>query len=149
VKYYSYDDFREDTNLLLKLINTLDIDAIVGISRGGLTLAHCISEGLDIRDVQSLQTELYDDTQKRDKITLHNNCVFNNVKKVLIVDDISDSGDTLQVVMNELKSKYKNVEFKSATLFYKKTSIYEPDFWINETTKWIEFFWEKDFKKLS
>ena len=57
----------------------------------------------------------------------------------MIIDNIA-----LRNCLIDLKSKYKNVEFKSATLFYKKTSIYEPDFWINETTKWIEFFWEID-----
>ena len=48
--------------------------------------------------------------------------------------------------MEHLISGHKEVEFKSATLFYKKTSVYEPDFWINEADDWIDFFWERDFK---
>ena len=145
MKYYSYENFKNDTNLLIKEIKPLKIEAIVGIARGGLILAHAMSEGLNIRNVQSLRTELYDDTHKRDKIIIHNSCNFDGVKKVLVVDDISDSGETLDIVMGELKQKNKDIEFLSATLFYKKTSIHKPHFWINEAMEWIEFFWEKDF----
>ncbi|MEA1955526.1 MAG: phosphoribosyltransferase family protein [Campylobacterota bacterium] len=145
MKYYSYEDFKNDTNKLITQVKPLEVDAIIGIARGGLALAHCMSEGLDIRNVQSLRTELYDDTQKRETITIHNSCKLDGVKKVLVVDDISDSGDTLDAVMKDLKQKYIDIEFLSATLFYKKTSIHKPDFWIKEATEWIEFFWERDF----
>jgi len=145
MKYYSYEHFKQDTNKLINTLNSLEIESIVAIARGGLMLSHAISEGLDVRDVQSLKTELYDGNKKRDYITIQNNCIFKDVKKVLIVDDISDSGETLKAVIDELKQKHPEVEFISATLFFKRTSIYEPDFWINDADEWIEFFWEKDF----
>lgn len=147
MKYYSYENFKNDTNNLISQIKKYDFDAIVSVARGGLTFSHVVAEGLNIRDVQSIRTELYDHTNKRDKITIYDECKLENVKKVLVLDDISDSGDTLQAVMNHLKLKFIHVEFTSATLFYKKTSIYEPDFWINEAEEWIEFFWEKDFSQ--
>ena len=145
-KYYSYEDFRVDTNHLLKKLREFKPEAIVGVARGGLTLSHCISEGLDIREVQTVRTELYDGTCKRQDISLFGVCDFKNVKRVLVLDDISDSGETFRAVMDYLESNFKEVEFKSAALFYKKTSIYEPHFWINEATEWIEFFWEKDYE---
>ncbi len=145
MKYYSYENFKNDTNLLIKQVEEFEFEAIVAIARGGLTLAHAMAEGLNIRNVQSLRTELYDDTQKREAITIKNGCEFKDVKKVLVVDDISDSGDTLKAVMDELTKKYENIEFKTATLYYKKRSIYEPDFWINEADGWINYFWESDF----
>ena len=142
---YSYDNFRNDTNLLLKSITTFQPQAIVAIARGGLTLSHAIAEGMNIREVQSIRTELYDDTCKREEITLFSKCEFIDKKRVLVVDDIADSGETLKVVMAHLEENFKDIEFKSATLFYKQTSCYEPHFWINEAHNWIEFFWEKDF----
>lgn len=146
MKYYSYENFRDDTNKLVKQMTEFEPQVIVGIARGGLTLAHCLAEGLNLREVQSLRTELYDDTNKREEITIFNSCRFSeDIKRVIIVDDISDSGDTLDVVMKDLISKHQYIEFKSATLFYKKTSIHKPNFWINEANEWIEFFWEKDF----
>ncbi|MDF1876621.1 phosphoribosyltransferase [Sulfurimonas sp. SAG-AH-194-L11] len=144
-QYYSYEAFRVDTKKLIDQSKAFKPESIVAIARGGLTLAHCMAEGLDIRDLQSIRTELYDKERQREEITLYGTCVFENNRRVLIVDDIADSGKTLQTVVSYLKKAFPNVEFMSATLFYKKTSLYEPDFWINEASEWIEFFWEKDF----
>lgn len=147
MKYYSYENFKNDTNTLIEKVGSLEVGAIVAIARGGLTLSHAMAEGLNIRQVQSIRTELYDKSLKRETITIFGNCEFKDIKKVLVVDDISDSGDTLKAVMGYLSSEFKEIEFYSCTLFYKKTSVYEPDFWINEADDWIDFFWERDFLK--
>ena len=143
-QYYSYDDFRLDTNKLIKAVKPFNAEAILSIARGGYTLAHAMAEGLDIRDVQSIRTELYDKECKREDIKLFGTCAF-DVKRVLVVDDIADSGETLAFIMNYLRENFPEIEFASVTLFYKKTSIYEPNYWVNEASSWIEFFWEKDF----
>jgi len=145
MKYYSYEDFKKDTRKLLTQVKTFEPEVVVGIARGGLTLSHAVAEGLDIRDVQTLRTELYDKTCKRDMLNIFGKCNLKSVSKVLVVDDISDSGETLKAIMEHLTTEFKTTEFKSATLFYKKTSIYEPNYWINEATEWIDFFWERDF----
>jgi len=145
MKYYSYENFKNDTNRLIKQLKNSDFDAIVAIARGGLTLSHVVAEGLNIRNVQSIRTELYDDTCKRDTLSIFGECKFHNVKNILVLDDIADSGETLNAIMKNLKSNHPTINFISATLFYKKTSIYKPNFWINEANDWIEFFWEKDF----
>ena len=146
MKYYAYESFKLDTNLLIKKMQSFNPEAIVAIARGGMSLAQAIAEGLDVRDVQSVRTELYDDTQKRDTLKLFGTCDFGDKKRVLVVDDIADSGETLKTMMDNFKNLHPNVTFKSATLFYKESSIMEPDFWINEADDWIDFFWERDFK---
>jgi xanthine phosphoribosyltransferase len=147
MKYYAYENFKKDTNKLIQKVQKFEPELIVGIARGGLTLAHAMAEGLDVRELQTLRTELYDKTCKRDELSVFETCVFDAKKRVLVVDDISDSGETLAAIMKHLQGKYREIEFVSATLFYKKTSIYEPDFWINEADDWIDFFWERDFKQ--
>jgi len=147
MKYYSYENFRIDTRKLLLHVESFKPQVIVGIARGGLTLSHALAEGMDIREVQTLRTELYDKTCKRDALSIFGECKFSDVERVLVVDDISDSGDTLKAIMAHLQELHVEMEFKCCTLFYKKTSIYEPDFWINEADDWIDFFWERDFKK--
>ncbi|UCN00697.1 phosphoribosyltransferase [Sulfurimonas sp. SWIR-19] len=144
-QYYSYENFRNDTQKLILEVKNFNADAIVSVARGGFTLAHCLAEGLDIRDVQSIRTELYDVTCKRKELSLFGTCSLADVQRVLVVDDIADSGETLAYVMQHLQKNFPEAVFKSSTLFYKKTSIYKPDFWINEADAWIEFFWEKDF----
>ena len=143
-QYYSYKNFQQDTKELIKEVKSFHPEAILSIARGGFTLSHAMAEGLNIRDLQSIRTELYDGRCKREELKLFGHCHF-GVKRVLVVDDIADSGETLAFIMNYLEENFSTVEFKSATLFYKKTSIYEPDFWVNEANNWIEFFWEKDF----
>ena len=145
-KYYSYENFRSDTKQLISEVKSFEAEAIVGIARGGLTLSHCMAEGLNLREVQTIRTELYDGDCKRQDISLFGVCDFKNVKRVIVLDDIADSGETLKAIMEYLESNFEEIEFKSATLFYKKTSIYKPDFWINDADDWIDFFWERDFK---
>ncbi len=145
MKYYPYENFKNDTKRLIDKTREFNPHAIVAIARGGLTLAHAMAEGLGIREVQTLRTELYDKANKRDCLTIFGECSFDDLKRILVVDDISDSGKTLKEVMKFLAGGNNSVEFKSATLFYKKTSIYEPHFWVNEADDWIDFFWESDF----
>jgi len=146
MKYYSYENFKNDTNTLIRKVQDFKPDHIVGIARGGLSLTHAVAEGLEIRDVQTIRTELYDEMQRREKISIFGECKFTESSNVLVLDDIADSGETLDSVMKNLISKNPSVNFISATLFYKKTSSYEPDIWINEANDWIDFFWERDFK---
>ncbi len=143
--YYDYDKFKNDTCKLIKQLSLCEFDTIVAIARGGLMLSHALAQGLDIRNVQSVSTQLYDQNTKRDKISLHANCNLLTSKKVLIADDIADSGLTLKSVKEELVGLYPECDFKTVTLFYKEDSIIQPDFTLNEATDWIEFFWEKDF----
>ena len=149
MKYYAYEEFKNDTLELIKKVKSSEFkpQAIVAIARGGLTVAQCLAEGLKIREIQTLRTELYDNTCKRDSLTIFDTCSFFELEKILVVDDIADSGETLRAVMGHLNEKYKDIEFRSATLFYKKSSVYEPDFWIKEADDWIDFFWERDFSK--
>lgn len=144
--YYSYENFKNDTRKLIDEVRSFDPEVIVAVARGGLTLAHAMAEGLDIRAVESIRTELYDNDKKRDNICIFGECNLLNKKRVLVVDDISDSGDTLNAIMKHLQSDNPQAEFKTATLFYKKTSIHQPDFSVNEALDWIDFFWDKDFK---
>jgi xanthine phosphoribosyltransferase len=144
-QYYSYDHFRDDITTLVKEVTPFQAEAVIAVARGGLCMAHCMAEGLGLREVQTIRTELYDNRSKRKEITIFDHCSLCEVQRVLVVDDIADSGETLQKVMEYLKGKYPNIEFQSATLFYKQTSVYKPHYWVQEANAWIEFFWEKDF----
>lgn len=145
MKYYPYEQFKNDTNRLLEKLRGFEPQAILAIARGGMTLSHALLEGLNLRNVQSLRTELYDNAHKRKEITLFGSCEFEEIQRVLVVDDIADSGDTLKAVMAYLEEAFPQTTFHAATLFYKKTSVYEPHYWINEADEWIDFFWERDF----
>ena len=63
-----------------------------------------------------------------------------DANKLLIVDDVFDTGSSLQKVFDELCKKFKDI--KIATIYYKpknnKTNL-KPDFYLYETNSWIVF----------
>lgn len=142
--YYSYDMFKIDALELSFLCKDFTSDAILGIARGGLTLSHFMSQALSQRNVFILNTISYDGRIQKDNVEVFNIPSLEKFRKVLIVDDIIDSGKTIEKVMTLLKNSYPNIEFKVASLFYKEDALVRPDFTINKADKWIDFFWEVD-----
>jgi len=145
MKYYSYEEFKTDTKELISQAKNYEADVVVGIARGGVTLAQMMAYGLNIRHLQTLQSELYDCDSKRECIKIVENLHLQDGMRVLLVDDIVDSGETIYEVLNYLKAKYPTNTFKVATLFYKPSAKVEADFKVKEAKEWIEFFWERDF----
>lgn len=118
-------------------------DWIVGVSRGGLVPARLLSDHLDISNVSIVRIEFYKSIgETRD---------FPNVtqplqvdvkgKKVLIVDDVADTGRSLAVAKEHVK-RAGAAEVKIAVLHYKPKSIVRPDFYIETTNAWVVYPWE-------
>ncbi len=144
--YYSYDLFVQDSQFLVNLCRTYNADVLLAVARGGLTLSHLMAQALDVRNLFTLNSIHYEGEQKLDTFNIFNIPDLSNAKKVLIIDDIIDSGETMQEILIILNDKYPNIEFKIATLFYKSTALIKPDFSVREADEWIDFFWEVDIK---
>ena len=144
--YYDYNSFIKDLKDLYLQVKDCQFDTILSIARGGLTIGHFLSEKMNIRKSYTINSIHYNDTKKLDTINILNIPNLNDSKKVLIVDDIIDSGDTIQAILKELKFKYPNIDFQILSIFYKKTATIQPNFTIREATKWIDFFWSEDLK---
>ena len=143
--YYPYGEFVTDLKLLISKIDE-EFDAIIAIARGGLSIGLMLGEHYDIREVYAINTIGYEGTKKLDEIRVFNIPNLNGAKKVLIVDDIIDSGDTLREVLKVLEELYPMTTFSSASIFYKPTASIEPTWWVKEAIEWIEFFWSEDLK---
>ena len=63
-------------------------------------------------------------------------------KRILILDDVADTGKTLKLVRDHLLDKGAG-EVKIATIYYKPWSIVRPDYYEKKTRKWIVFPWER------
>ena len=143
--YYAYDEFREDLKTLTQKIDQ-EFDVLIPISRGGLSMGQMLGEFYDIREVYAINTIGYDDTKKLDDVRVFNIPFLKAEQKILIVDDIVDSGDTLVEVLKVLRNKYPKITFYTASIFYKPTAIIKPTWWVKEPKGWIEFFWSEDLK---
>jgi len=144
--YYPYDEFRTDLKILTQKIS-VECDVILGIARGGLSMAQMLGEFYNLREVYAINTIGYEDTTKLESVKVFNIPDLSHATNVLIVDDIVDSGETLEEVLRTLKSKYRDIHFYSASIFYKPTAIIKPTWYIKEPIGWIEFFWSEDLKR--
>ncbi len=142
MKFYSYDEFKVDVNLLAHEIKPYKPDVILAIARGGMTLGHFLAEALEMRDLYSINSIHYEETRKLDTINIFNIPDLSKAKRVVIVDDIIDSGETMIEIKKVIASKYPDLDIKVAAVFYKDKALLHPDFKAREATEWIEFFWD-------
>jgi len=141
--YYSYEAFEADMRSLLPACRTYRPDLIVALARGGMIGAQLLGYGLDVRNIALLRVASYDDDAQRAAVTIEGECGRGKAQRILIVDDIVDSGKTLRDVKTYLQGCYPGAEIKCAAPWYKKTACEQPDFHCREATEWIEFFWDR------
>jgi len=141
--YYPYSEFVEDLKALVSKID-IEFDTIIGVARGGLTISHLLGEYYNIRRVFSINSIGYDDSERLDSIDIFNTPELSGSSRVLIVDDIVDSGDTLNGVLELLEDRYPNIEIYTASIFYKRGAVVKPNFYLREPDGWVDFFWSCD-----
>ncbi len=119
-------------------------DVIVGVSRGGWPPARIMSDLLENSQIANVKVEFYKDIGVRTKKPRITQPVTTEVtgKKVLVVDDVADTGHSLKVVANHLRLKRAR-DLKVCTIYMKPISIFKPDFYARTTRKWIIFPWER------
>ena len=118
-------------------------DHIVGVSRGGLVLARLMSDLLEIQDVLITKSEYYTGMGKRNKTPIVTQKIHKRItgKNVLLVDDVSDTGESLAEVKKHVQSKRPR-GLAVATLYLKPWSKTIPDYYVTKTDAWIIFPWE-------
>jgi len=134
--------------LLLKLSEAIrksgfDPDVIVGVSRGGWIPARILSDLLENFNIANVAAEFYVDiakTKQKPIITQSVSVLVKN-KKVLVVDDLADTGESLKLVTEHLENQDPS-EVRIATIYYKPWSIIIPHYYEKETRCWIVFPWD-------
>jgi len=135
--------------LLLNLASTVrkngfKPDIIVGVSRGGWPPARVMSDLLENPKLANVAAEFYvgvAETKGKPVITQPVSVSVKG-KKLLVVDDVADTGESLRLVQLHLEEQGAT-EVKTATIYYKPWSIIIPDYYEKETSSWIIFPWER------
>lgn len=117
-------------------------ETILGVVRGGLFVAAGIAYALDIKDVRHVNVEYYTDMGE----TLPEPIVIGDVpyladlggRRVLVADDVADTGATLHFVRRLLP---EDAEVRVAVLYAKPHTTYAPELAWRETDRWIRFPW--------
>jgi hypothetical protein len=115
---------------------------IVGLARGGWIPARLLCDFLGITDLISLKVEHWLETGRtKDEATIRYPLTADlRGKRLLVVDDIADTGKSLIASTNYL-SKFNADEMKAATMQYLPGSKYVPDFYAEEVKVWTWFIY--------
>jgi uncharacterized protein len=118
-------------------------DIIIGVARGGIVPSRILSDLLEIRELAIIQIEYYDGINKTKKVPILKQCLNTqlNSKKTLLIDDISDSGNSLQLAKKHLEQQGAK-KAKIATLYTKPETIAKPDYYEKLTSNWVVFPWD-------
>src|ERR1700733_13026886 len=127
---------------------------LVGMWRGGAPIGIAVQEVLDYHDIPTdhiaIRTSAYYDVDKQQK-TVRVHAIdylvsrLNAEDRLLLVDDVFDSGRSIEAVIAELKRRCRRNlpdRIRIATVYYKPArnrSALVPDYYIRETDSWLVF----------
>jgi hypoxanthine phosphoribosyltransferase len=112
-------------------------DIIVAIARGGYFAARVLSDHLDVYDLASIKVENYHGARKSPAAHVRYPLTAEVAgKRVLLVDDVSDSGDSFEVALQHLIQRGEPLQLRTAVLHHKSTSTFVPDYFAQKIIVW-------------
>jgi hypoxanthine phosphoribosyltransferase len=128
--------------LALRVAREYDPDLVVGIARAGVIPGAVIASILRV-DFHSMKISRRDgDQQVRDRPAVLSGAPGTaRGSRVLIVDEISSSGETLRMALSSLRN-VGPTELRTATCFVRPRG-YKPDYFALETDQTIIFPWDR------
>lgn len=132
-------------------------DLVVAVARGGLLPAGALAYALGVKACGTMNVEFYTDIAE----TLPEPILIPPLmdvsaldgKRVLVVDDVADSGKTLALVMQMIRDQgipsgdpsastmVRVAEARSCCIYMKSRSVITPDYILTHTDRWINFPW--------
>jgi hypoxanthine phosphoribosyltransferase len=144
--HVTWDDYNRLIERLAVIVHDSGwrFDNIICLARGGLRVGDALSRIFD-KPLGVMTTSSYRASggtvqghlKIGDKISCAEDVTWG---RVLLADDLVDSGETLQAVLPELKRRYPKIEeLRTAVLWYKAVSVYRPDYYVEhlEDSPWI------------
>src|SRR3954464_3427400 len=121
-------------------------DMILGIARGGLLVAGALGYALGVKNTFTMNVEFYTGVDERLEMPMILPPVPDLVDfaefKVLIADDVADTGATLELVQDFCAGKV--AEVRCAVLYEKSRSAVKCEYVWRRTDRWITFPWSAE-----
>lgn len=112
-------------------------DIIIAIGRGGYMPARILSDYLDNMNLTSFKVEHYKGSHKEPIAKIrYPLCAEIAHQQVLLIDDVSDTGDTFKVAIDHILEHAHPTEIKTASLHHKIASSYLPDYYAEKIINW-------------
>ena len=141
-QFYSWDQIKAES------LRSQQFDSMLAVTRGGLVPAGLLAYQLELRNILVAAVQFYTGVGKRAAAPTFLQFPadpFLNGKQILIVDDIWDSGKTINAVQQRVVAA--GGKPTTAVLHYKPTaSLFpqQPDYYVEATDAWIVYPWELD-----
>jgi len=131
---------------------------IIAIWRGGTPVGMAVQEILSYCGLEAdhiaIRTSSYVGVDERGSVTVHGlNYIIKKIShddRVLIVDDVFDTGNTIVAVIDELRRRARDNtpdDIRVAVPWYKperNETDREPDYYLHKTSEWLVFPHELD-----
>lgn len=142
---YEYYDWQVVGDFIFELAkqiikSEIKFDRVIALAKGGITFSKALSDLANIPDVSTMQIEFYTgigETAKTPVIT-QSLPVSIRSERILIVDDVVDTGETLELAIKYLQY-HGAASIHSASLAAKPWAKQQPDFSVRQTEAWVIF----------
>jgi hypoxanthine phosphoribosyltransferase len=141
----SWDDLGDGARRLAELVHGDGYrpDIVLAVARGGLLVAGAIAYAHDVKNTFTMNVEFYTGVDERLPMPMLLPPVPDLVDfaetRVLIADDVADTGATLALVKHFCQGKV--AEVRCAVLYEKPRSVVRCEYVWRRTDRWIEFPW--------
>ena len=141
----SWADFGVATRDLARLVATdgYEPDLILSIARGGLLVGAALGYALDVKNAWTMNVEFYTGVDERLDVPMIlppvPDLIDLEAARVLIADDVADTGETLRLVKDFCVGKVG--EARCAVLYEKSRSAIKSHYVWKRTDLWIDFPW--------
>lgn len=120
-------------------------DWVIGVARGGVVPARLFCDLLHLKNLAVVKVDHWGVTASPDgqaHLAYGTNVNLTN-QKVLLVDDITDTGQSLLLAKQYLEEQ-RSAEVKTATLYHLNCSKFTPDFYgVEREWAWLIFPWNR------
>jgi len=117
-------------------------EVIVAVARGGYVPARLLADLLDVTDMLSVQSQHWTEAARAAEkaILKYPYTVDLEGSRVLVVDDIVDTGETLLLAKRHVEENWNAGEVRTAALqWISSVARYKPDYYYLEVTEWTWF----------
>jgi hypoxanthine phosphoribosyltransferase len=144
---YTWDELNAFCLILASRLGSEKFDSVVGVSRGGLIPATIIAEQMGVRELRTTGVRSYQLRRgsKETRPVLYQSCTPYLHGRVLLVDDIADTGETFEYLMKHFNKNKAITEVITCSVFVRRTSSFIPNYYHTDIVgkDWVVFPWEK------
>jgi uncharacterized protein len=141
----AWDDFGVASRDVAQMVadDGYEPEMILAIARGGLLIGGALGYALSVKNVYTMNVEYYTGVDERLEVPRilppAHDFVDLQDARILIADDVADTGHTLESVQAFCAGKVGEV--RVAVLYEKPHSVVRGDYVWRRTDRWIEFPW--------